>query len=161
MFIFPLAVGTGVVLGYLLQGRLRGLGQLRFRGFAWLAAALGLQLALPLAPPGWRVRSTLLSYSLIGAWFLLNSRRRPVAVRCGLVVLTAGWLLNLLPIALNGAMPVSIGAIKEVSTHGGGGVRVDIRKHVVAGGGTRLAWMGDVIPVAPLGSVVSLGDLLM
>jgi hypothetical protein len=161
VLIFPLAVGAGVVLGYLREGSLRGLGQLRFRGFAWLAAALGIQVALPLAPTGWRGPLTLLSYSLIGAWFLSNTGQRPVALRCGLLLIVAGWSLNLVPIALNGAMPVSFAAIREVPASGGVGPGVDIRKHEVAGRGTRLPWLGDVLPVAPLRSVVSAGDLVM
>ncbi len=161
MLIYPLAVGAGVMLGYLLRGRLRGLGQLRFRGFAWLAVALGIQVALPFAPPGWRGRLTLLSYASTGAWFVLNTGRRPVALRCGLLAIAAGWSLNLVPIALNGAMPVSTGAIRELSPDRGPGLGVDIRKHVVADRGTRLACLGDVIPVVPLRSVVSVGDLFM
>lgn len=161
MLLFPLAVGAGVLLGYLLQGRLRGLGQLRFQGFALVAAAAGVQVALPFAPPGWRAQLILVSYSLTGAWFLVNARQRPVGVRCGVLALAAGWALNLLPIALNGAMPVSSQAIGEISGDRGGLPHVDIRKHMVAGQSTRLARLGDVIPVVPLRSVVSVGDLLM
>ena len=161
MLIFPLAVAAGVVLGYLRRGRLRGLGELRFRGFAWVAVALGMQVALPFAPPGWRGRLILLSYCFTGAWFVLNTGQRPVALRCGLLAIAAGWSLNLVPIALNGAMPVSTGAIRELSPDRGAQLRVDIRKHVVAHRGTRLACLGDVIPVVPLRSVVSVGDLFI
>jgi Family of unknown function (DUF5317) len=161
MLILPLAVGAGVVLGYLLAGRLRRFGRLRFRAFACLALALGIQVALPVAPAGWKVRLLLLSYSLTGCWLLLNARQRPLALRCGLLVITAGWFLNLLPIALNGAMPVSTDAVRRVSHHWGAGWRIDVRKHMVADRGTRLAWLGDVVPVVPLRSVVSVGDFLM
>lgn len=161
MFILPLATGAGVVLGYALEGRLRGLGQLRLRGFGWLAVALAIQLALPFAPPRGRVRLLLLSYALAGAWFLLNARQRRTGVRCGLLVIAAGWLLNLVPIALNGAMPVSMDAVEQISARRGGHPVVEIRKHAIADRETRLAWLGDVVPVVPFRSVVSVGDLLM
>ena len=134
---------------------------MRLHGFPWVAAALAIQAGLPFAPAGWRGHLVLLSYSLIGGWFLLNTRQRPVALRCGLLVVAAGWSLNLLPIALNGAMPVSMAAIGDVSPHRAPDLRIDIRKHEVAHRGTRLPLLGDVIPVAPLGSVVSVGDLVM
>jgi hypothetical protein len=161
MLLFPLAVTAGVVLGYRLEGRLRRLGQLRFRGFAWLAAAMGVQVGLPLAPLGWRGKLTVLSYSLIAGWLLLNTRKRPVTVRCGFAAICAGWALNLLPIALNGAMPVSVGAVGEAFSDRGAGLGIDIRKHEFADRDTKLLWLGDVIPVAPLRSVVSVGDLVM
>ena len=161
MLIFPLAVVAGVALGYLLEGRLRALGQLRFRAFALLGMAFGIQVALPFAPGGWSSRLVLVSYSLIGWWFVVNIRQQPFALRCGLLVVAAGWFLNLLPITVNGAMPVSIGAFREVSLDRGAQSPLSIRKHVLADRDTRLAWLGDVIPVVPLRSVVSVGDLLM
>ena len=161
MLIVPLAVGAGVTLGYLFEGRLRALGHLRFRAFALLAVALAMQVTLPLVPRGWQSRLVLLSYSLIGCWFLSNIPRRAFAVRCGLLAVAAGWFLNLLPITVNGAMPVSSGAFREISLDREAESGLGMRKHVLAGRDTRLAWLGDVIPVVPLRSVVSIGDLVM
>ena len=161
MLIFPLAVGAGVALGYLLEGRLRALGQLRFRASASLGVALAIQVMLPFVPGGWHSRLVLVSYALIGCWFLSNIRQRPFALRCGLCAVAAGWFLNLLPIAVNGAMPVSTDAFRDISLDREAESGLSIRKHVLAHPHTRLARLGDVIPVVPLRSVVSVGDLVM
>jgi hypothetical protein len=62
----------------------------------------------------------------------------------------------------NHGMPVSavaldrIGAPSDVDVTDG-----SLFKHVGADGDTVLPWLGDVIPVAPLGVVISAGDVVM
>jgi hypothetical protein len=67
--------------------------------------------------------------------------------------------LNALVIFLNNAMPVSRWAadIAGVASFGGElGV-----KHEIAGPGTVLGFLGDVIPIPNTGQIVSLGDIVL
>lgn len=84
-------------------------------------------------------------------WLWMNRHHR------GLALAAAGVTLNLIPIALNAGMPVSAAAIERA------GIEETIdradQRHTLAGPGTRLSWLGDVIPLP--GRVVSIGDLTM
>ncbi len=161
MLLLALSLGAGIVLGCLLRGRLRAFGQLRLRAFRCLAVALGGQLVLPIVPAAVRFPVLLLSYSLAGAWLVLNARGRPVALRWGLLLAAAGWFFNLLPIAANGDMPVSANAMRQVAHRSDNRWHVNLDKHRIVSGEARLRWLGDVIPVRPLESVVSVGDLFL
>ncbi len=83
-------------------------------------------------------------------------------MRAGLGLLAAGWLLNAVAILPNGGMPVSTVAVDAA----GAPPRVQeqgrpILKHVPATDASVAALLGDVIPVRPLGTVLSGGDLLL
>ena len=69
----------------------------------------------------------------------------------------AGAGANALAILLNGGMPYSPTAARAVGLT----VEDETVRNTVAGEGTRLPWLGDVIPVPSLGAVVSVGDLLI
>lgn len=113
-------------------------------------------LALSVAPQivwGTRLALPILVACMAGlvAWLWVNRHLR------GLGLAAVGVTLNLIPIALNAGMPVSATAIEWAGIEGtidGADLR-----HTLAGSGTRLAFLGDVIP-AP-GRVLSIGDLLM
>jgi len=134
----------------------------RKRAVAVLVAAVVLQLALPGGRGVVQYALITASYALVGGWLVVNLGRRAAVMRVGLGLLAAGWMLNLAPIAANGAMPVSLGALREVNPPlaedlAGG----ELDKHVVAGSQTRLNGLGDIVPVAPFETVVSLGDIVM
>lgn len=81
----------------------------------------------------------------------------------GVPLVTLGLVLNAIVVGANGAMPVSIVAayharVPIVSIAAGTDAR-----HDIAGDGTRLSWLGDVVPVPlPLRpEVVSVGDVLV
>ena len=81
----------------------------------------------------------------------------------GVALVTAGLCLNALVVAANGAMPVSIVAayharVPILAIASGADAR-----HEIAGDGTALSWLGDVVPVPlPLRpEVVSVGDVLV
>ncbi len=162
MLIFPLALGGGVLAGFAGGGRLRGLGLVRLRAHVLLLGALGAQLSLPSIAHELRNPLVALSYGMVGSWLIMNLARQSRMVRTAIGLLALGWMANVAPIAANGGMPVAVDALAQV-----GGPPADdlaagnIDKHVAAGPGTRLAALGDVIPVAPLGAVVSIGDLFM
>jgi hypothetical protein len=154
------ALVLGVALGYARGGRLRSFASLPSSLFLALWLALGLQLALAYVPAGARFALVLGSYLLAGAWLWLSASRLREAL-LGIYLLALGWLLNLLVISANGGMPVSRAAVVRA-----GLPWTDVRdgslfKHVPAGPGTPLRFLGDVIPVPPVHRVISLGDIVL
>ncbi len=148
-------LAVGLLLGRLRGGSLDRLGTVDLRRRALVVAALVVQLAGtviggPVFPVG-----LVVSALLVTAFLLANRGLRGT----GLVAL--GLLANALVVGANGAMPVSEAASARA------GVQdprdgLDLR-HEPAGAGTRLALLGDVVPVPlPLRpEVVSPGDVLV
>lgn len=84
--------------------------------------------------------------------FLLLNRLVP-----GATWVAVGFLLNLTVIAANGAMPVSPRAAEAAGVP----ITREIQgpRHEVLTDETVLSWLADVIPVPPLQTVVSAGDV--
>ncbi|MEX0756043.1 MAG: DUF5317 domain-containing protein [Actinomycetota bacterium] len=157
-----LIVLVAIGAGYLAGGRLRGFEALHLRW--WLLAPLGLAMQLaPIPTDGDPVREAIAAGVLVASFpvlllFLGVNRRVP-----GFALIFVGLVLNLVVIAPNGGMPVSPSAIRTA-----GGTEADVQelagsadvKHHVRGEDDVLAVIGDTIPIAPLGTVVSLGDLV-
>jgi hypothetical protein len=81
----------------------------------------------------------------------------------GVTLVSAGLVANATVVALNGAMPVSIVAAYHARVPIGAISAGTDSRHEIAGIGTRLRWLGDVVPV-PLPvrpEVVSAGDVLV
>jgi hypothetical protein len=157
----PLA---GVAVGYLLGGRLAGFRGLRIRALWLLWLAAGVQL-LQYESAGVRrfTEETLglpmlaLVFGLVLAWFGVNLRHWPAAIRLAGLVIVLGALLNGAAIAGNGRMPYDPAAVEAVGLPAG----IETPKNVPAGPETRLAGLGDVLAVPGLRKVVSVGDLLI
>ncbi len=81
----------------------------------------------------------------------------------GMALVAVGVGLNLEPISADGGMPVRSSAIVASGLARPGGVdRVQVTgKHHLAGPGDRFVGLADVIPVRPLHTVVSPGDLVL
>jgi hypothetical protein len=81
----------------------------------------------------------------------------------GTGLVAVGLLANALVVGLNGAMPVSDAALGRAGVSTQDIVSGEDPRHELAGQGTRLRSVGDVIPVAlPLRpEVVSPGDVLV
>ncbi|MDQ1747122.1 MAG: hypothetical protein QOD07_1385 [Frankiaceae bacterium] len=98
----------------------------------------------------------------VSAAFALAFCARNVRVS-GVPLVTAGLLLNALVVAANGAMPVSIVAAYHARVPIAAISAGTDARHEIAGDGTALSWLGDVVPV-PLPvrpEVVSAGDVLV
>jgi hypothetical protein len=159
----------GVLAGYALGGRLRNLLRLRFRAvwLLWLAAAV--QYVHFEHPAARHQLESVLHTSLLvpifglaGGWLLANLVRRPRAVQVAVALVLLGGGLNAAAIAANGRMPYAESAVRAAQVSADQRVRGERSpKHVAADAGTRLGWLGDVIPVRPLGKVVSVGDLVL
>jgi hypothetical protein len=136
------------------------LARLRVRAVRLLVAAAVLQLVSGALAPGSaavRLPALVLSAALVGLFLAGNWQ---VA---GVPLVTAGLLLNVVVVGLNFAMPVSTTAaaragLTVAELHLG-----DDPFHEQAGPHTRLATLGDTIPLALPGrpQVVSPGDVLV
>jgi hypothetical protein len=95
----------------------------------------------------------LLSMATIVVFLVLNLRLP------GMALAGVGLALNLAVIAANGAMPVAPRAAASIGltiSEDQAGL-----KHEVMDDDTSLPWLGDAIPVAPLRTVLSLGDVVL
>jgi hypothetical protein len=151
------ALLVALALGGLVGGRLDGLGRLPLRHSALVLVAVAAQLGGSLVGgPSYPLG---LAFSvLLVAVFLAHNR----GVR-GTGLVAAGLLSNAVVVGANGAMPVSAAA----SAHAGLSTQDLLAgsdpRHELAGPGTRLRPLGDVIPVLlpRRPEVVSPGDVLV
>jgi hypothetical protein len=152
---------AGVVVGVLRGGSLENINRVRFR-LPWLVfLGLALQIGADAAAarfPGIQkgVAGPLvlaISYGFVGTFVVLNFRFP------GAMIIGLGLLLNLSVILANGAMPVSLWAARVSGSHVASHLLNSV-KHRVKGPGTRLGFLGDIIPVPPLG-IVSVGDVVL
>ena len=166
MLLFPLAALVGAALGGRRGDRLGRVGGVRLRGSAliWLAVILQIWLGTTGSmawPLGGRSAVLVGTYLMVGAWLVLNAVGN-TGLRLAFAVLGTGWALNAAAIVPNHGMPVSRSAMAA------SGMAPDLAlgqgqlgKHVEATPSTALAWLGDVIPVPVLDSVISIGDVVM
>lgn len=158
MGLTAVALFTGVVLGVVAGGRLASLADVHLRWWGVLAAGVALQvLAGPLGLGG-RPGTTAVagSYLCLLAFALAN---RALA---GMPVILVGLALNATVILVNGGMPVRAEAVAAVGLDP---ERIDpadlgAKRHL-EGPDDRLTFLGDVLPVRPLGEVVSVGDVVL
>jgi hypothetical protein len=148
---------AALAIGWARGGSLDRLGGLPLRSRRLVVASLLAQLAGTVVGGPFYPLGLALSAGLVVAFLARNRGIRGT----GLVAL--GVLANALVVGANGAMPVSL----DASARAGVGVQdlltgADAR-HETAGPGTRLRWLGDVLPVPlPLRpEVVSPGDVLV
>jgi hypothetical protein len=163
--LFALAGLGGAAVGLVRGGRPHRLLALRLRWTPLIWACLAAQVLLGATGdgPSPLVRDVALvaSYAGTGVWLAVNARTHGGGVRAGFLVVLAGWVLNVVPMALNDGMPVSTAAQEDI---GAAGQEIDegsLWKHVPATRATRAAWLGDVIPLRPVHAVISVGDVVL
>jgi len=157
-------IGGGLVVGFVLGGRVKGLTNIRFR----LSPLLFISVVLALLPfwfhglePSRRIFS-LVAYAGVLLFLVINIAAERGAVRAGLLVITLGWALNFIVIAANRGMPMSLWAYAksgqtEAVTQGSGG----FYRIVIAHPGSILRPLGDVIPIRAFHEVLSIGDCVL
>ncbi|MCP4085867.1 MAG: DUF5317 domain-containing protein [Actinomycetia bacterium] len=131
---------------------------------AWPAVpllAIGVQIFNQVTGLGWTA-VMVASHALVTVWAVAIVCRQSRAARIGMSIVAVGFVLNLLPVAANGNMPVSESAAVAV------GFKIDesietghLAKHRIARDGDRLLLLSDTIAVPWLRAVVSIGDLVM
>jgi hypothetical protein len=153
-----LVLGAAIVVGYARGGRLHRVAEAEL-GWTWLLfAGVGLQVAVDLTAargllpdvPGTVL--LVVSHALVIGWIVAN-RFRP-----GMVLIFLGLLMNAVVIAANGGMPVDPAAIDDAGLPA---VDALYGKHTLMDEGTRLPFLADIIPVPPLRSIISVGDVVL
>lgn len=153
-----LVVGLAILVGFARGGRLQRIATADLRAPALLFAGLVVQVGVDAsAARGFLDGATgyallLASQLLVLAWVVTN-RYRP-----GMPLVFAGLALNALVIGLNGAMPVDPDAIRAL---GIGEVTVPPGKHTLMTPATRLPLLGDIWPLPPLRTIISVGDVVL
>lgn len=159
--VLAIAVLAGIAAGLTGGGRLRNLLRIRLRagwllvaGAAFQAAVLGG--AVPVHGSA-AVASILASYAALAA-FAARNMGRP-----GMGVLLVGVVLNMVPIAVDGGMPVEATAIVRARIAAPGDIRLlsfGAKRHLAtASDGLRA--LDDRFPDWPSRVVLSIGDLVI
>ena len=153
-----ICIAVALAASLLQGGSLNRLATVRFR-HPWLVfAGLVVQLAAQLAAPGLvpvRVAFWMLvaGTCAVGLFLVLNLKLP------GLALAGVGLLMNVAVIGSNGGMPVSPEAARSV----GAPISQELAgvRHEVLDRESLLPFLSDAIPVPPLGTVLSLGDVLL
>jgi hypothetical protein len=165
MFVLiAIALALGLAAGFAFGGRIGNLREIQLRGTPILFVAVVVALLPLLVTITHWLRQTMQITSMLGVlvFLAMNIRSNRGGVRAGLAMILTGWLLNFIPIVSNGGMPLSDWAFMRsgqpgLPTPGENG----FFKIVRARPGMWFKPLGDVVPVRPLGQVVSIGDIVM
>lgn len=151
-----------IVMALVRGGRLLNLSEVKLRAWPLLLLGFGMQVAADRIPVdrSWShdtaVTLVILSFIPLITIAWLNRHE------AGMWLVGLGVFMNFTVIAVNGGMPVlpeaaSLGLGRDITA-----IDFDaLSKHVLLDEGTRLAFLGDVIPVRVLRNVISLGDVFL
>lgn len=163
MILAVLLLIVGLLAGLARGGKLSNIAEVELRLPGLVFVGLGLQVgaevvAALIYPELGRSNAGLLliatSYLfLIG--FLVVNRTLP-----GALIVGTGLGLNLVVIAANRGMPVSVSAVRAAGLDSAAFLEAAV-KHQQMGPGTRLSFLGDIIPVPLIGTVISVGDIFI
>jgi hypothetical protein len=152
-----LAVLAGIVFGLVRRGRLTSIARTRIRHPEFLLIAIGGSLFVDVFDSG--PTSAIAMIGLLAGLFFAALNIHIV----GMAIIALGVTLNLLPVVLNGSMPVRPEALVEAEM-----VTADELDRVTLTGAreletpdTILPGLSDTFPVRWTNQVVSLGDLIM
>jgi hypothetical protein len=146
------AVGLGFLLALVLGGRFRYLAGRTLR--LWFLLPIGLALQIAAAGSGgatWPFVLVLLSFACLFAFAIAN-----LGVT-GFWMIALGLFLNALAIGLNHGMPIGHKAL----AHTGNNVGVFAALHHTQRSSDKLLILGDVVPISPIGEIVTFGDLII
>lgn len=152
-----IALLLGLAAGLATGGRPSNARHRRLRGTGALGGAVVLQAFPELVDVSETtgLAFVLVSYALLVAFALANLRI------VGVPVALVGLLCNVAVITANGGMPVRAEAILAVDRSADlGDLDFSAKRHLEEPD-DRLTFLGDVVPVRPLGQVLSFGDLIL
>jgi Family of unknown function (DUF5317) len=153
------AIPLGLVVGFLLGGRLAGLGNIRFRWAGLAALGFGAQVVLFSDPVTARVGDLGPPLYVASTALVFIAVLRNLAIR-GMVLVAAGAGANLAAIVANGGyMPASPTAAAEFGRRAS-----EVYSNSAIIESPALAPLTDVIPLPqwlPFTNIVSIGDILI
>ncbi|MCU1462504.1 MAG: hypothetical protein JWO37_2579 [Acidimicrobiales bacterium] len=146
-----LALGLGVAIALATGGRFHHLAGRNFR--LWLLLPLAIVLQFGLESDGVPAPFALLvvSYVLLLVFGLANLRHR------GMWMVVLGFMLNGVVITANHGMPVRQSALTAIKFRG---EIHEVKRHRQKPSDT-LTVLGDIIPVPPLDTILSFGDMIL
>lgn len=154
MVLVLLTVAGAIAVGWLRGGRLRHLAAAPLRASVLVVVAAVAQLlhafvAQPVAGTALTVASqtALLMFVWLNRWL------------AGALLIAVGSTLNSIVILANGAMPVAPEALLAIGRHP---AEVgDARRHRLLTDSDALPWLADIFGLPLLGTVVSIGDVVL
>jgi len=147
-----IAVGVGFTLAFVFGGRFRYLAGRSLRLWFLLPLGLALQLAaVGSAGSTWPFVLVLTGFACLFAFAVAN-----LAVT-GFWMIALGLFLNAFTIGLNHGMPIGNKAL----AHTGNNASTYVALHHVQRSSDKLLILGDVVPISPIGEVVTFGDLIL
>jgi uncharacterized protein DUF5317 len=147
-----IALGIGFVLALALGGRPRNLAGRSFSWWLLLPAGLALQVVASQTHGSTAPLVLLLaSYGCLVGFATANLRLT------GMWMVVLGFLMNALVIGVNHGMPVRRSALRTVGVN----ASVQSVKHHAERPSDKLTFLADIIPVTPLGEVLSFGDVIL
>lgn len=153
-----LVLAIAAVVALVRGGSFHNLARTEFRWSWLLLAALVTQLVFDYWDPEWLSDGGGLAVILLTnaavAVFLARNWEIP-----GMGLAAVGMLLNVVVIAANGAMPVSLRAAEAAGLEGP--PREPGVKHEILTDDTVLPWLADVIPLPVLERLISVGDVVL
>ena len=147
-----IAVGAGFALALLLGGRFRCFQDRGLR--LWFLLPLGLLFqfaAVSSAGHTWPFVLVLLGFASLFGFAVAN-----LAIT-GFWMIALGLFLNAFVIGLNHGMPIG----KKALAHTGNYASVYPALHHVQRSSDKLLILGDVVPISPIGEIVTFGDLVL
>ena len=148
-----LAVGAGTVVGLRLRPlRYRHLGSTPLRWPAVLAAGVVLAIAADRIDG---IAVAVVAQVLLTAGVLANGHL------VGTGVVAVGLATNLVPMLVDGSVPVRPSAMVAAGINEHGETVTVVGPRHIERPDDLVPWLGDALPVAPLRSVVSFGDLIV
>ncbi len=159
MWFTAITVAVGALIGVALGGRPRHVPEHSFHLWPLLLGGLALQAIVEGGLHGATgVVVVIVSYLLLLSFAALNLRLT------GMGVVMVGVVMNLVPIAVNGGMPVRASALVDAhlvsESDRAPFVRLRGERHLERGG-DHLLFLADIIPIAAVRQVVSFGDLVL
>lgn len=150
------ALAVAFLASYWRGGRFYRLPRVELRALWLLGIGVVVQVLVDLAAaqelaPAVVTTSALLGSEVLVLTFVVLNRQRP-----GMVLIGIGFLLNAAVILANGAMPVDPAAMEVLGVEG-----VPPGKHELLTERTLLPWLADRIPVPPIRTIISIGDLVI
>ena len=161
MVVMVAALMIGGMAGWATGGNPARLASIRIYAWPLLAAAVVLESFLGSTPAQYRTLLAVTACLSVAAWCALNGARGGQP-RFGQASISLGVGLNATVMAVNSGMPVSASALAEAGLSKTLDVaRGHLYKHAPMGVHTRLRYLGDIIPVRLVRTVLSPGDLLI